>query len=111
MAFVVINTAHVHKVVMHDTPVAPAPGHASINAHVAKATENATQISAINAESPNQLGLKVQSQILIVTTATFNAVRGKRYWWERALWKVLGMGYIWCKFVSHGDIWLALTNT
>lgn len=106
-----INTAHVHKAAMHDTPVAPALGPASINAHVAKATENATQISAINAESPNQLGLKVQSQIPIVTTATFNAVRGKRYWWERALWKVLVTGYIWRKFVFHGDIWHALTNT
>ncbi|OBT61144.1 hypothetical protein VE03_09560 [Pseudogymnoascus sp. 23342-1-I1] len=63
---------------MHDTLDAAAPSHASFkNAHAAVSIENATQISATNVESPNQLGLKAQFWTPIATTAKFNAVRGK----------------------------------
>lgn len=88
-----INSAHVHKVVMRDTPDAPVADRVSSrNAHVTRATENVTQISATNVGLSNQLGPTVQSRIPIAITAKFNGLRAKRYWWEKVLLRALVMG-------------------
>lgn len=85
-----INSAHVHKVVMRDTPdAAVADRVSSRNAHVTRATENATQISATNAGLSSQLGPKAQSRISIAATAKSNVPREKRYWWEKVLLRAL----------------------
>ncbi|KFY39257.1 hypothetical protein V494_04065 [Pseudogymnoascus sp. VKM F-4513 (FW-928)] len=82
---------------MHDTPDATVPGRVFSRRHapVAVSTENVTQISAVGAGLPTQLGLKVQSPARIATTVRSSVPRGKKYWWERALSMALGMGCTW----------------